>query len=38
MTDGHAALCWVNTADGYFFGSNAGNANVSEFGASSVAH
>jgi hypothetical protein len=29
--DGQAALCWVTEADGYFYGSNAGSANVSEF-------
>jgi 6-phosphogluconolactonase (cycloisomerase 2 family) len=29
--DGQAALCWVTAADGYFYGSNAGSANVSEF-------
>jgi hypothetical protein len=29
--DGQAALCWVTAADGYFYGSNAGSANVSQF-------
>ena len=30
--DGQAALCWISTAQGYFFGSNAGSGNVSSFG------
>ena len=29
--DGQAALCWVSEDDGYFYGSNAGTANVSQF-------
>lgn len=29
--DGQAALCWVTDDDGYFYGSNAGSANVSLF-------
>jgi hypothetical protein len=29
--DGQAALCWVTAADGYFYGSNAGSANVSQY-------
>ena len=29
--DGQAALCWVIRDDGYFYGSNAGSANVSQF-------
>jgi Lactonase, 7-bladed beta-propeller len=33
--DGQAALCWVTAADGYFYGSNAGSANVSQFGETS---
>jgi hypothetical protein len=30
--DGQTALCWVTEADGYFYGSNAGSADVSRFG------
>jgi hypothetical protein len=33
--DGQAALCWVTEADGYFYGSNAGSANVSQFAENS---
>jgi hypothetical protein len=33
--DGQAALCWVTAVDGYFYGSNAGSANVSQFGETS---
>jgi hypothetical protein len=29
--DGQAALCWLTEDDGYFYGSNAGSANVSQF-------
>ena len=29
--DGQAALCWVTPDDGFFYGSNAGSANVSQF-------
>jgi hypothetical protein len=32
--DGQGALCWVTEADGYFYGSNAGRANVSQFAES----
>jgi 6-phosphogluconolactonase (cycloisomerase 2 family) len=32
--DGQAALCWVTEEDGYFYGSNAGSANVSQFSES----
>jgi len=32
VKDGQAALCWISTAQGYFFGSNAGSGNVSSFG------
>ena len=32
VSDGQAALCWISTAQGYFFGSNAGSGNVSSFG------
>lgn len=31
VSDGEAALCWISGANGYFFGSNAGSANVSSF-------
>ena len=31
VSDGGAALCWVSTAKGYFFGSNAASATVSSF-------
>ncbi len=31
VSDGQAALCWIASAKGYFFGSNAGSANVSSF-------
>jgi hypothetical protein len=33
--DGQGALCWVTAADGYFYGSNAGSANVSQFAETS---
>jgi hypothetical protein len=33
--DGQAALCWVTAVDGYFYGSNAGSANVSQFAETS---
>lgn len=29
--DGQIALCWISGANGYFFGSNSGTANVSSF-------
>jgi hypothetical protein len=29
--DGQAALCWVTGVDGFFYGSNAGSATVSQF-------
>jgi len=29
--DGQGALCWITEARGYYFGSNAGSANVSSF-------
>lgn len=32
VSDGQAALCWISTAQGYFFGSNAGSGDVSSFG------
>jgi 6-phosphogluconolactonase (cycloisomerase 2 family) len=32
VKDGQAALCWISSAQGYFFGSNAGSGNVSSFG------
>ena len=32
VADGQAALCWISTAQGYFFGSNAGSGDVSSFG------
>jgi 6-phosphogluconolactonase (cycloisomerase 2 family) len=31
VSDGQSALCWISGANGYFFGSNAGSANVSSF-------
>ncbi|HEV3267521.1 MAG TPA: beta-propeller fold lactonase family protein [Acidimicrobiales bacterium] len=31
VSDGAAALCWISTANGYFFGSNAGSATLSSF-------
>jgi hypothetical protein len=34
VADGQAALCWVTEDDGYFYGSNAGTANISEFALS----
>ncbi len=32
VPDGKAALCWISSAQGYFFGSNAGSGDVSSFG------
>jgi 6-phosphogluconolactonase (cycloisomerase 2 family) len=32
VSDGQAALCWISSAQGYFFGSNAGGGDVSSFG------
>lgn len=32
ISDGQAALCWISSAQGYFFGSNAGSGNVSSCG------
>jgi hypothetical protein len=32
--DGQAALCWITEARGFYFGSNAGSANISAFGLS----
>ncbi len=32
VSDGQAALCWISSAQGYFFGSNAGSGDVSSFG------
>lgn len=31
VSDGQKALCWITEADGYFYGSNAGSANVAAF-------
>ncbi len=31
IADGQKALCWLSEAQGYFFGSNAGSANVTSF-------
>ena len=31
VTDGQAALCWVTEVNGFFYGSNAGSANISAF-------
>lgn len=36
VSDGAAALCWVSTSNGYFFGSNAGSATVSTFDESNT--
>jgi hypothetical protein len=33
--DGQAALCWITAVGDYFYGSNAGSANVSQFGETS---
>jgi 6-phosphogluconolactonase (cycloisomerase 2 family) len=33
--DGQGALCWVTGDNGYFYGSNAGSANVSQFSENS---
>ncbi len=35
VSDGQAALCWISGANGYFFGSNAGSADVSTFSENS---
>ncbi len=35
VQDGEAALCWISSARGYFFGSNAGSGNVTSFGVAS---
>ena len=32
VSDGQGALCWISSAQGYFFGSNAASGNVSSFG------
>lgn len=37
VSDGQTALCWIASAQGFFFGSNAGSANVSSFGESAGA-
>lgn len=34
VSDGQAALCWIASARGYFFGDNAGSATVSSFSVS----
>jgi 6-phosphogluconolactonase (cycloisomerase 2 family) len=34
VSDGQAALCWVTSARGWFYGSNAGSATVSSFSVS----
>ena len=36
VSDGQAALCWISSAQGYFFGSNAGGGDVSSFGETAV--
>jgi 6-phosphogluconolactonase (cycloisomerase 2 family) len=36
VSDGAAALCWISTANGYFFGSNAGSASLSSFTENAV--
>ncbi|HVA71362.1 MAG TPA: beta-propeller fold lactonase family protein [Acidimicrobiales bacterium] len=36
VSDGAVALCWISTANGYFFGSNAGSASVSTFDESNT--
>jgi 6-phosphogluconolactonase (cycloisomerase 2 family) len=35
VSDGQSALCWISGAKGYYFGSNAGSANVSSFSQTS---
>jgi hypothetical protein len=35
VSDGAKALCWIASAQGYFFGSNAGSGTVSSFGETS---
>jgi 6-phosphogluconolactonase (cycloisomerase 2 family) len=35
-TDGLKALCWISSVNGYYFGSNAGSANISAFAESST--
>ena len=37
VSDGAKALCWIATAQGYFFGSNAASATVSSFGDAGAA-
>ena len=36
VQDGQAALCWISTDHGYFFGSNAGSGNVTSFSVSAA--
>ena len=36
VSDGETALCWISGANGYFFGSNAGSANISSFSESNT--
>jgi 6-phosphogluconolactonase (cycloisomerase 2 family) len=36
VSDGAKALCWVSSANGYFYGSNAGSGNVTSFDESST--
>ncbi len=36
VADGAKALCWVSSSNGYFFGSNAGSANITSFDESST--
>lgn len=36
VSDGAKALCWISTADGYFFGDNAGSSTISSFDESTA--
>lgn len=36
VSDGQAALCWISSAQDYFFGSNAGGGDVSSFAETSA--
>jgi 6-phosphogluconolactonase (cycloisomerase 2 family) len=36
--DGQAALCWVTAAGSYFYGANAGSANLSVFAENALGH
>ena len=36
ISDGFAALCWISSTNGYFFGSNAGSSNITTFDESAT--